>query len=276
MSVPDLEGTFSHEDQLPRVPLPALEDTCARFLAWCGPLLTAEEQTATQRAVESFLQPDSGATTLQAALEEYDATEGVHSWLDAFWPARYLGRRDRIALNANFFFLLQDSDRSQVDRAAGLIAAAVDYKLALDEESVAPVLQQGRPLSMEQTKSLFSATRIPGSPQDTVRAPYSEELPGPSRERHIIVFFRGHLFRMDVIDADGRPLTAAKTDRSTTSWTAAMRTTGSTSPSRTPRSLRAADRSRLRNRVCRRAASVVTTVAYRLKAPMVNTSTAAT
>ena len=210
MSVPDLEGTFSHEDQLPRVPLPALEDTCARFLAWCGPLLTAEEQTATQRAVESFLQPDSGATTLQAALEEYDATEGVHSWLDAFWPARYLGRRDRIALNANFFFLLQDSDRSQVDRAAGLIAAAVDYKLALDEESVAPVLQQGRPLSMEQTKSLFSATRIPGSPQDTVRAPYSEELPGPSRERHIIVFFRGHLFRMDVIDADGRPHTEAE------------------------------------------------------------------
>jgi carnitine O-acetyltransferase len=209
MSVPDLQGTFSHEDQLPRAPLPALEDTCARFLAWCGPLLTAEEQSATQRGVDSFLQPNSGARTLQAALEEYDATEGVHSWLDAFWPARYLGRRDRIALNANFFFLLRDADRAQVDRAAGLIAAAVDYKLALDEERVAPILQQGRPLSMEQTKSLFSATRIPGSRQDTVRAPYSDEWPGPSKERHVIVLIRGHLFRMDVIDAQGRPHTEA-------------------------------------------------------------------
>ena len=32
-------------------------------------------------------------------------TPGVGSWLDTFWPYRYLGRRDRIALNANFFFL---------------------------------------------------------------------------------------------------------------------------------------------------------------------------
>jgi carnitine O-acetyltransferase len=197
--------TFGNEDRLPRVPVPTLEDSCGGFLSWCAPLLTEEELARTEKAVASFLQPDSPARELHAALEQYDAQEGVHSWLDTFWPYRYLGRRDRIALNANFFFLFQDSGQGQLERAAGLVAAAVDYKLLLDEELVPPIIQRGQPLSMEQNRFLFSTTRIPGAVQDTVRTPYSEEWPGPSRERHIVVFFRGNLFRLDVLGPSGRP-----------------------------------------------------------------------
>src|SRR5829696_7131538 len=131
--------TFGNEDRLPRVPLPTVADSCDRFLAWCAPLLTADELARTEAAVSAFRRPDSSAHTLHRALERYDATEGVHSWLDTFWPSRYLGRRDRIALNANFFFLFQDAPQGQpaqgqVERAAGLVAAAVDYKLRLDDE----------------------------------------------------------------------------------------------------------------------------------------------
>ncbi len=119
------DGTFAHEAQLPRVPLPTLEDSAARFLDWCAPLLTSEQLEATEQAVRSFLAPDSPARLLQAALEEYDARPDVHSWLDDFWRQRYLGRRARIALNANFFFLFQDTAQGQVARAAGLILAAL-------------------------------------------------------------------------------------------------------------------------------------------------------
>ena len=199
--------TFGNEDRLPRVPLPTLEDSCETFVAWCEPLLTADELASTEAAVASFLRPDSPARELHASLEQYNAGEGVHSWLDTFWPSRYLGRRDRIALNANFFFLFKDSNQRQVDRAAGLIAAAVNYKLLLDEELVPPIVQRGQALSMEQNKFLFSATRIPGPVQDTVRTPYTEEWPGPSQARHILVFFRGNMFRMDVMGSDGRPHT---------------------------------------------------------------------
>ncbi|MBU5900221.1 choline/carnitine O-acyltransferase, partial [Vibrio cholerae O1] len=42
-------GTASaRERSLPRVPLPTLEASCERFLAWCAPLLTAEERAATE------------------------------------------------------------------------------------------------------------------------------------------------------------------------------------------------------------------------------------
>ncbi|MGH3938054.1 MAG: choline/carnitine O-acyltransferase [Pseudonocardiaceae bacterium] len=195
--------TFGNEDRLPRVPLPTLEESCERFISWCAPLLTLDELAATEAAVTSFLRPNGPGRKLHAALEKYNASERVYSWLDTFWPSRYLGRRDRIALNANFFFLFRDSDQQQVERAAELIAGAVDYKLQLDEELVKPIVQRGQALSMEQNKFLFSTTRIPGPVQDTVRAPYTEKWPGPSRARHIVVFFHGNMFRMDVLSSDG-------------------------------------------------------------------------
>ncbi|AFU03360.1 choline/carnitine O-acyltransferase [Nocardia brasiliensis] len=206
------ERTFAADDTLPRVPLPTLEASCHRFLEWCAPLLTADELATTEAAVADLLRPGSPARTLHAALAEYDATPGVGSWLDLFWPSRYLGRRDRIALNANFFFLFREettlatsTGANQVERAAGIISAAVDYKLALDQEAIPPVLQRGQALSMWQNKYLFSETRIPGAEQDSVRVPYSAEWPGPSTAKHVVVFFRGSMFRMDVLGADGVP-----------------------------------------------------------------------
>ncbi|NEW50505.1 choline/carnitine O-acyltransferase [Nocardia cyriacigeorgica] len=204
------ERTFAAEDHLPRVPLPSLEDTCTRFVEWCTPLLSADELAATESAVADLLRPGGPGRTLDTALRDYDASPGVGSWLDEFWPSRYLGRRDRIALNANFFFLFRDdttlaasTGAGQVERAAGIVSAAVDYKLALDREEIPPVTQRGQQLSMWQNKYLFSETRIPGAEQDTVRVPYSPEWPGPSDARHILVFHRGSMFRMEVIGADG-------------------------------------------------------------------------
>ncbi len=206
------QPTFAAEDTLPRVPLPSLDDSCARFLQWCQPLLGAEDYATTEGAVAELLRPGGAGRALHAALAEYDATPGVGSWLDEFWPSRYLGRRDRIALNANFVFLFRDDTplaastvAGQTERAAAIIEAAVDYKLALDAEQIPPVTQRGTPLSMWQNEYLFSETRIPGEIQDSVRKPYSPEWPGPSNARHIAVFYRGNIFRMDVIGPDGAP-----------------------------------------------------------------------
>ncbi|WP_410596908.1 choline/carnitine O-acyltransferase [Amycolatopsis sp. lyj-23] len=194
--------TFGNEDRLPRVPLPTLEDSGRRFLEWCAPLLTPDELAETEAAVAEFLA--GPGPELQARLEEYDRSPGVRSWLDTFWPYRYLGRRDRIALNANFFFLFSESPLGQVERAAELTAAAVDYKLKLDGELVPPVLLRGTPQSMVQHKFLFSATRIPGEVLDTARTRF------PSPERHIVVFSKGTPFRLDVLAADGRPYPPAQ------------------------------------------------------------------
>ncbi|HEV7651653.1 MAG TPA: choline/carnitine O-acyltransferase [Actinophytocola sp.] len=202
---PTSPHTFGNEEHLPRVPVPTLADTCRRFLEWSAPLLSAGQRAATEQAVREFLAPDSPAHELQAALEAYGRRPDVAGWLDDFWAYRYLGRRDRIALNANYFFLFHDAGEDQATRAAGLVAAALDYKLRLDDEEIPPAVVRGRPQSMVQNKFLFSATRVPGVELDSVRAPYSAEHPGPASARHVVVFHRSTPFRLDVLDADGRP-----------------------------------------------------------------------
>lgn len=201
------ERTFGNEERLPKVPLPTVAQSCARLLEWCAPLLSAEQLARTRSAVDEFLAPDSPAHALQEALREFDARADTHSWLDEFWPYRYLGRRDRIALNANFFFLFQESPLGQLRRAAELIAGAVAYKLALDDERIPPAVQRGAPQSMVQHAYLFSATRIPGVEQDTTRTPYTDDWPGPSAYRHIVVFSGGRMFALDVLTPEHTPYT---------------------------------------------------------------------
>lgn len=205
------KGTFDNEATLPRVPLPDIAATCARFIEWCAPLLDPDELTATEKATAAF-EGDPVAHELQAALAAYDASKGTHSWLDEFWRDRYLGRRDRIALNANFFFLFNDAAGNnvgddtnvpgdlatpQVAWAAQLITSAARYKLAIDAEAVPPATRRGQPLSMVQLRYLFGTTRIPGTVRDTVRAG------APPGTRHILVFVRGAMFQLDVLRPDG-------------------------------------------------------------------------
>ena len=88
-----LPPTFEYEDKLPRVPLPTLEESCALFLEWFAPLLAADELAETETAVTEFLASET-VRALQADLVRYNDSPGVRSWLDTFWPYRYLGRRD--------------------------------------------------------------------------------------------------------------------------------------------------------------------------------------
>jgi carnitine O-acetyltransferase len=204
-----VSGTFDSDATLPRVPVPSLSESCTRLVDWCAPLLNEEELERTGEAVAA-LAADPVAARLQDTLVAYEASTGVHSWLDEFWRDRYLGRRDRIALNANFFFLFGDglphgAPRDQVGRAARLIEAAVRYKLAIDDQAVPPATRRGQPLSMEQHHYLFSTTRIPGVQRDGVRAPYTESWPGPSDARHILVIARGGMWAVDVVTAGDLP-----------------------------------------------------------------------
>lgn len=203
----DPTGTFRHLGTLERVPLPDLSDTCRRFEQWCAPLLNERELAQTTAAVARFAQPGGAGETLHRALAAYAAQEGVFSWLDDFWAGRYLGRRVPIAINANFAFLLKDRNLSQVQCAAELVCTAVDVHLRLQQERVPAAERRGTPLCMAEYKYLFSSTRIPGTVHDSVRAPYSAAAPGASQARHVLVLHNGHIWRLDVLDDEGRAYT---------------------------------------------------------------------
>ena len=56
---PPLESTpsktFAHQDKLPKLPIPPIEDTCRRYLSALVALQDEAEHEATKQAVEKFL-----------------------------------------------------------------------------------------------------------------------------------------------------------------------------------------------------------------------------
>ena len=72
--------TFSHQDKLPKLPIPDLESTCQKYLSSLKPLQTHREHAETKRAVQEFLQTDG--PELHEKLKKY--AEGQTSYIEQF------------------------------------------------------------------------------------------------------------------------------------------------------------------------------------------------
>ncbi|ORU93615.1 MAG: hypothetical protein A6F72_07200 [Cycloclasticus sp. symbiont of Poecilosclerida sp. N] len=199
------DGTFKNIGKLPRISLPGLADSLERFEQWCTPLLGPAELEKTRKNIAYFGRVGGAGEKLHALLTTYNQREDVYSWLDEFWPARYLGRRVPIAINANFCFLFRQRSDKQIEVAAELIAGSLDFRQRLADEVLPEATNRGTPQCMSEYKYLFSTTRIPGIGRDAVRSPYSDEWPGCASARHIIVIFGGQFYRLEVIDKQGQP-----------------------------------------------------------------------
>lgn len=55
---PSPKRTFASQSKLPKLPIPSLEDTCARYLRALEALQTPREHEDTKHAVDDFLNSD--------------------------------------------------------------------------------------------------------------------------------------------------------------------------------------------------------------------------
>lgn len=69
-------STFSLQQSLPRLPVPELQATLARYLRSVAPLLSAEEFQKTALAVLAFAAPGGPGAELQARLRQRAADKG--------------------------------------------------------------------------------------------------------------------------------------------------------------------------------------------------------
>ena len=72
--------TFAHQDSLPKLPIPDLEQTCKKYLAALKPLQGPREHAETRYAVQEFLKKDG--PELQKKLQEYAV--GKTSYIEQF------------------------------------------------------------------------------------------------------------------------------------------------------------------------------------------------
>ncbi len=123
---------------LPRFPVPALDETCALYLELARPLLGTREYAATRRAVAEFVEPGGPGQALQARLLEWSSSSAPDNWLEPFWDDWYLCDDTPLVVNVSPGFALTGGDQPQIERAARLLAAALRVKALVDHEELEP------------------------------------------------------------------------------------------------------------------------------------------
>ena len=209
--------TFGNEDRLPRVPLPTLEESCERFLEWCAPLLTADELAATEAdgGARSCAPDGPAARAARGARALRRHATACTAGSTRSGRTRYLGRRDRIALNANFFFLFHDADRrARSTGPPGSIAGGRRLQAAARRRAH----PAGRPAG---PAAVDGAEQVPvlhhPHPRRRCRTPCARRTPtsGPARRRAGTSWCSTAATRsgMDVLGPDGRAARARRPGR---------------------------------------------------------------
>ncbi|KAI0630079.1 acyltransferase ChoActase/COT/CPT [Trametes polyzona] len=195
---PPESRTFARQHELPKLPIPDLEESCRRYLTALEGLQDPREHAETRRAVEDFLHNDG--PRVQEKLKEYAKDKA--SYIEEFWYESYLSHSDPVVLALNPFFVLENDptpDRGQqLPRAASLIVSSLGFIHDLRAGILEPDTMRGIPLDMDQYTRLFGTARIP-----TERGCKMEVHP---ESRHIVVLRRGQFYWFDVLDAENRPV----------------------------------------------------------------------
>jgi len=199
--------TFDLQKTLTSLPIPDLDNTCEKFLTWVNPMLNEEDFKQTRQIVDDFRQEGGDGQKLQQKLLAWAEKEDVSNWLESFWNDTYLSYRKPLCINNNVFYLLDDilefKGLTSIEQAALYITSILKFKKLIDSEQLEIDMERDTPLCMNQYRKLFAATRIPQKATDTVRGPFSKQDTGSGDAKHIVVFYKGQIFKLNVISQAG-------------------------------------------------------------------------
>lgn len=208
VSVTRIAGRYlTHQRGLPTLPVPALQQTCERYIAALEPIVEVEELNHTKALVEEFQKPGGVGEQLQRALEK--RASNTENWLSEWWvQVAYLDYRLPVVVHSSPGLVLPhmnfNDKQGQIRFAAKLISGVLDFKTMIDNETL-PVEYLGeKPLCMNQYYQVLSSCRIPGLKRDSV-VNHARSSPPP---KHVTVVHNCQFFVLDVYNSDGSPLTA--------------------------------------------------------------------
>jgi carnitine O-acetyltransferase len=190
------------QDSLPRLPVPTLEETAARYLRTLQPLLSPVELESSKKAVEEFIAPGGPGRKLQEKLIARREDPNVKNWLYDWWnDAAYLSYRDPVVPYVSYFYSHRDDRRRRdpAKRAAAITTAALEFKKMVDTKTLEPEYMKKLPVDMDSYKWMFNASRVPAKPAD-----YPVKF-DPDQHKHIIVIRKNQFFKV-LHEVDGRQL----------------------------------------------------------------------
>ena len=131
---PSAPAMLRFETSLPRLPVPTLSSTGAKYLESVKPHLTPAEFERTQSVVKSFVQSDLGKK-LQERLQARAADPNIKNWLADWWnDVAYMAYRDPVVVYVSYFYVHVDDlwRKDQVKRAASLVKAILPFRAMVE------------------------------------------------------------------------------------------------------------------------------------------------
>ena len=216
------------QSSLPTLPLPRLGSTLNAYLSSLAPLVPPAQRERAAAAAAVFATGDGPA--LQRELEAFtEKAGGGETFVSQLWLQTHLTEhRDGLPLSNPFLALRADTRlpfNNPAARAANIAHAAASFHVALRANALPPDVYATRPellhtlapalrflphtmrtpaayaigaypLCEAQFTLLFGTTRIPGPHTDFL-------VPGDATVRHAVLAVGGHLYKIDVVRADG-------------------------------------------------------------------------
>lgn len=168
---------FQYEEDLPRLPVPALAESTQQILAALKPLLSVEEYS---EILDEAAQLMSNKTVsliqkhLVAALQNPDVTCYLNAINGESYPGIYGDLKGDILPRNPFLVLEEDpyaqtiNPPNQAQRTASLVNSTLKFIVSLRNGTLKPDVtpKSGTPLTMKCYMNLFGTTRVPDELQE--------------------------------------------------------------------------------------------------------------
>ncbi|XP_028402336.1 carnitine O-palmitoyltransferase 1, liver isoform-like [Dendronephthya gigantea] len=193
---------YSYQNSLPRMPVPALQDTCQGFLRSVKHILPDKEYKEMEELAKDF--EKNLGPKLQFILQLRSWFKGNYhtDWWEKYV---YLMNRDSIAINSNYYCLdhaFWKPTGVQTARAAVFSFLLLEYRHHVETEELEPlIIRNTIPLCMGQYERTFKTTRIPGEEIDDL-VHYDHSF-----NEHLVVFCNGNFYEVKISDSYGSPIT---------------------------------------------------------------------
>ncbi|CEG68463.1 Putative Carnitine O-acetyltransferase [Rhizopus microsporus] len=184
------------QSNLPKLPVPDLNETLPKYLKSIRPLLSDEEYKRSEQAVKEFLAPGSIGHELQKRLVARANDPSIVNWMEDWWlDQAYMGYRDPVVVYVSYFFAYKDDKLRRVpaQRAAAITTAALEFKKLIVTKTLEPEYAKGEPMCMDSYKYMFNNCRIAHKPSD-LKATFD-----PIKNTHIIAIRKNKFYFIDTV-----------------------------------------------------------------------------
>ncbi|XP_075543196.1 carnitine O-acetyltransferase-like isoform X5 [Dermacentor variabilis] len=187
---------LSRQKELPKLPVPPLQETLERLWLSLQPILSEQELDASRKAIDKLGERGGEGEYLHRMLTY--RFKRLDNWLDEWWlNTAYLDVRTPLPVHSSPAALFPrqtfTSEEDFLLFAAKMTAAMLEFKDLIDRQALPPETARHIPLDMTMYFKIFSMHRMPKPGRDELVS-YLDDADPP---RHIVVMHNNHLFQVN-------------------------------------------------------------------------------